>query len=429
MTFLKKSYTLLGMLLVLSLMACTTDAPTDVGDALVTSGDVVTFEVTLPAGSFLVADSSFSGYAKAFNAAFDLVANKYEGAVDAHALYRFLLPPRVLQVRNSAGAAVNDSAITYFSGRMVLKLDTLVTPRTTPMLLTAYQTAQVWDATATWTNRIDSAFVHLPWTTAGGTRGPQIDTATWAAGDSIVLRVDSQTIATWNDTTNLSRGALIVSETNGSRLHVLSAVVHLSAHSVIRPDTVIAVDVVPSIRTFVFDPTLPPTTTDLRVGGIPSWRAILQLRPDLTTITVPCGSGPVGCTVPLDSAHISSAQLILRPKRPPAGFLLEDTSFIDVRPLAVSPTVPIERSPIGARVALSSPIAPSLFTNPAATDVVRLDVTSFLVHFTNSAVKPEDRLAPFLTLLQIPEPGSFGFMSFEPSPSLRLILTAATERQ
>lgn len=427
---MKKHYTIpIAIAVAFLVTACATDAPTEVGDALLTTDDVVTFEVILPASSFLQFDSSFTGYAKPVDALFGLVARKFENTLDANSLYRFSLPPTTIQVRNSAGITVTDSAPRYFSGRMVLKIDTVVTPGAKPVLLRAFRTAEAWNETATWTNRIDSGTVRLPWQMPGGTRGPQIDTATFAAGDSIVFRVDSQTIAIWNDTTNKARGAIVIAETNGARIRILSAAVRLSARSVVRPDTVVAVDIVPSIRTFVFDPQPSPTTADLRVGGIPAWRSVLRIRPDLSSLTVPCTNGPPGCQVTVDSIHISSAQLLLRPKRSPPGFSLEDTTFVDVRPLALSPTVPLERSPIGGRVGLSRAIAPTAFANPGVNDIVTIDITSFIAQLTSRNVTNTTRLPPVLALLQIPEPGTFGFMTFEQSPSLRLVLTAAVERR
>lgn len=432
MKFLKTNYKYaIAFAAALFASACSTDAPTEVGDALITTGNVVTFEVILPASSFLQSDSAFTGYTKPSDANFTLLARKYGNTVDANSLFRFSLPPTTVIVRNvTMNTAQTDSAPRYFSGLMVLKFDTLTSPGAKPVLLRAFRTIEEWNESATWTNRIDTGTVHLPWSTPGGSRGVQIDTATWVAGDSVVFRVDSQTIATWRDTTNKARGAIVVAETNCARMRVLATAVHLSVHSTLRPDTVIAADVVPAIRTFVFNPQ-PAPTADLRVGGTPAWRSVLKLRPDLTSITVPCPGNVVGCVVALDSVHINSAQLLLKPKPSPAGFSLEDTSFIEVRPLATSTTVPLERSPVGGNVGLSKALAPGAFDNPVLGDFVRIDITPFFEHLTNTKLTAADRalLATALSLIQIPEPGTFGFMAFDQSPSLRLVLTAAVARQ
>src|SRR5688500_3274664 len=78
--------------------ACTDEVPTDVGDDLLPSGDVRTFEVILDAADFLTYDTTFSGYASTQNAAFSVLANKFEGVVDANVLFRFQTPPTAIAV-------------------------------------------------------------------------------------------------------------------------------------------------------------------------------------------------------------------------------------------------------------------------------------------------------------------------------------------
>lgn len=409
--------------------ACVQENPTEVGGALIPGGEVVSFEVVLPASQFLVQDSAFSGYTKAASASFSMVANKLENVVDANALMRFSLLPSVIAVRNTAGTIVNDTAPKFVSGLVVFKVDTIALQGTKPAKLTLFRTAEEWDVSATWDLRVDSGAVHLPWQTKGGTRGPQVDTATWTAGDSIVFRADSATIAFWNDSTKKERGAILVSGTPNSRVRILSTTVHVNAKSSIRADTTVVLDIVPSTRTFVFNPTLPNTFGGLRAGGIPSWRGFLSMRPDLGTLTFPCSVGSNTCTVQLDSAHLTLAQLVMKPTRPPAGFLPEDTVFMEARSLGISSNVPLERSPTGARVSLSSPIAPTLFSNPQPSDVIKLDITSFIAHLTNPNIKAEEKLPPVLTLIQVPEAATFGFMAFDGAPSLRLVLTAPLERK
>ena len=116
----------LSFLFVLSVVtACTDEVPTDVGDDLLPSGGVRTFEVILDAADFLTYDTTFSGYASTQNAAFSVLANKFEGVVDANLLFRFQTPPTAITVRNTAGTTVVDSAPRYFAGRLVLRIDTI----------------------------------------------------------------------------------------------------------------------------------------------------------------------------------------------------------------------------------------------------------------------------------------------------------------
>ncbi|HEX6560094.1 MAG TPA: hypothetical protein VF021_11545, partial [Longimicrobiales bacterium] len=298
---------LTGVLAACAVAACATDNPTEVGGSLLSSGDLVTFEVILPATSFLVYDTSFSGYARPNILPYAYVAQQFEDALDAHELVRFSIPPAVVSVRNTSGTLVPDSAPKYFAGQLVLKLDTTLAGLSKPVSLRLFHTAEPWDVSATWTNRIDTTGVHTPWSTPGGTVGAAIDTATWAEGDSVVFHVDSAALALWRDTANSSRGAVIVSETNGSRLRVLSTVVHVSAHSSIRTDTVLTSDLVPTFRTFLFNPTLATPFSGVRAGSVPSWRTILQLRSDLRGMTFDCPAqvaGATPCSISLDSAHV-----------------------------------------------------------------------------------------------------------------------------
>lgn len=413
-------------LAVFSLTACTEDTPTELGDDVLSGGDLITFEVVLPAASFLELDTSFTGYADAEAAPFGYVARIKDGAalaLQSNQLYRFSLPPRVVVVRNTTTNALQaDSAPVYFAGQLVLKLDTIVTPGVTPARFALHRTAEEWDGSATWDLRVDTGAVELPWQTPGGTRGLQIDTASLVGGDSIVFDVDSATIAMWRDTADVTRGALITAETDGGAVRILSSTVRLSARSAIRPDTTLTFSIVPTHRTFIFNPVPPKSATQLRVGGLPAWRSILRLKQNLGTLTFPCPGTTTSCTINLDSANITLAELLLKPSKPPAGYMPEDTVFVDVRGLTLSPLIPLERSPIGNRVAISSAIGPQQFANPSATDIVRINITQFIAHLTGD-LEEEDKLPPILTLMALPEPSTFGFVAFEPGPSLRLILT------
>ncbi len=428
MNFRKAPIALALALSLAALSACATDAPTEVGDVLLPSGDVVTFEVILPAAEFLQYDTSFSGYLKTYAAGYQIIAHKREGVVEAVQLARFTLPPKSISVVNN-GTTVTDSLPRYFSGTLVLKLDTTLIAGTRPARLRLLHTAEAWHTSATWASRLDTAGVRQPWATPGGTRGAPIDTATWAGGDSITFHVDSASLAVWADTTRAARGAMIVAETDGAFLKVISTVVHVSAHSSVRADTVVNVDLAPTDNTFILDPMPAPQFSGVRVGGVPSWRSILRLRDDLQGRLFPCANGPPGCTVSLDSVHISAAHLLLKPTRPPLGFLPEDSMYLEVRTLSPSPLLPLERTAIGSHVGFSDQIAPVGFSDPADTTTVLINVTPFLRHLTDAKVAAADRQVAILTLLQLPEAATFGVAAFDGSPRLRIVLTSNVERR
>lgn len=413
--------------------ACTEEAPTEVGDDLLPSGEVRTFEVILDAATFLSYDTTFSGYTATRNAAFTMVANKFEGVLDANSLFRFGQPPGVINVRNSAGTATVDSTPSYFAGRLVLRFDSVTSDAVPPVRFRAFRTAEAWHQSATWTLRVDTGNVELPWSTPGGTRGASIDTATWVAGDTVVLRVDSATVAQWMDTANAGRGALIVNETPGARVRLSGAVLRLSARSDIQPDTVFNFDVAPIVTNFVFNPP-PPAATELRVGGVTSWRTMLGIRPELLNLAFPC-PGVANCQIRLTDAHLNRAELLLQPVPAPLGFLPEDTVYVQVRTLLVSPGVPLERSPVGVDVCAQVAsclrkglTAPAFFRQPPVPGPVAFDVTSYIGALLDES-QPAVNRPPFaLTLLVPPEPTTFGFTTFAQGPRLRLVLTAPVER-
>lgn len=412
--------------------ACTEEAPTGVGDDLLSSGDVRTFEVILDPAQYLTFDTTFSGYTKTQDASWVTIANQFGGVVDAHGLFRFAAPPATITVRGASGTVV-DSFPRYFAGRLVLRLDTL-NSQEPPVAFRAYQTAEAWDRSATWTLRVDTGNVQLPWSTPGGTRGASIDTATWTAGDSLVLDVDSATLAQWIDTTNTARGALIVSETNNSRVRVNGAVLRVSAHSRLQQDTVVNFDVNPLINTFVFNPPPPPPGSQLRVGGVPSWRTMLGIREDIGDLTFAC-PGVANCQVKLSEAHITRAELLLQPVTAPPGFIPEDTMFVQVRTLLVAPGIPVERSPIGVDVCVgvatclfTGEAPPQYFGQPPSTKPVAYNVTNYLLALVGDDVTEANRPPFALTVLIPNEPVTFGFATFAPGPRLRLILTSHVER-
>ena len=412
--------------LLLALTACTDEAPTDVGGELISTGDVRTFEVVLDPAQFIAYDTTFSGYATPQDAPFTLIANKFGGVVDANVLLRLALPPAIINVRNAAGTTVPDSAPRYFAGRLVVRFDTtLSTPR--PATFRAFRTIEPWHFSATWTLRVDTGNVELPWSTPGGSRGAQIDTATWAAGDSIVFRVDSATVAQWRDTANTSRGALIVSETNNTRVRLRSVTLRLQARSNIQQDTVFNLDVPAATSAFIFNPQPPAPGNQLRVGGVPAWRSIIGVNENLRNLTFPC-PGVTDCQIRLDRAHINLAELLLQPVSAPAGFIPEDSTFVQVRALLVTPGVPLQRSPVGVPVGNSEIIRASLFGSPPSATPIRINVTNYIVALVDEDIPETSRPPVALTLMQFNEPATFGFNAFASGPRLRIVLTAPVER-
>src|SRR5918996_4848934 len=83
--------------------ACTEEDPTEVGDDLLPSGDVRTFELILDAATFTTSDTTFGGFTRLQEAPFLVIANKFEGVLDANVLLRLADRLPSISVRNAAG--------------------------------------------------------------------------------------------------------------------------------------------------------------------------------------------------------------------------------------------------------------------------------------------------------------------------------------
>src|SRR5690606_23834968 len=95
-------------------------------------GEVRSFEVILDASRFLVSDTAFSGFGRAFDVNYFVVANQYEGALNAHMLTRFEMPAAI-SVRNSAGQLRTDSAPVYFAAEILFRVDSIRTTSKGPL--------------------------------------------------------------------------------------------------------------------------------------------------------------------------------------------------------------------------------------------------------------------------------------------------------
>lgn len=413
----------------LVLAACAEEDP--VGLVGLFPADAVrTIEVILPAEAFLVADTSIGGFSRAADAGFLVVAEDFEGALDAHALARFALPPAGVSFRDTAGTTRTDTLPRLVGGEIVVRVDSLRSRAGVPVRLALFRTAEAWDPrTATWTLRVDSGGVQLPWAQPGGTRGALVDTAVLQPGaGTLTFAVDSTTLALWSDTTDRSRGALVLSETPGVRLRLSSLRLRFQARPSQRPDTVVTDSVGTEARTFVFDPQ-PAPGANLFVSGTPSWRSFLRLRERLDTLRI--ATGAADDSIRLSEATINFAALLLQPVAPPPGFSPEDTVVIEARTVLAADEVPLARAPLGGAISELG-LPPASFS--AGASRVELPITGVL---TALAVAPDAgtaQAATTLALIGAPEGALFGLGAFggrggAAAPGLRLILSVTSEVQ
>jgi len=429
----------LGLVLGAGLVAaaCADEDPTGVGGPLAPGGTVRTYEVVLDPPDFLVGDTALGGFVAPQLVGYRVLAGGYDG-LTANGLARFAAPPASVTYTDEGGSTRTDTMPSYFAGRLVLRMDTLRSDAPGPVLLELHRVAEEWDPrSASWTLRVDSGAVQLPWTEPGGTSAALVDTATWdpAEGDSVSFDVDSLTVALWADTSDAARGALIRVATPDARLRSQVAILRLDARPSARPDTAVIVTVGTIGGSFVFDLD-PPAGSELRVGGIPSWRSYLHLA-RLDTLTVPCPGEPAGsgCVLRLNDVKINYAALVLQPEGTPRALVPDDSLRIRARTVLSVPGVPLERSPLGSRAAAfsSEAIGPATFQPDGNPGTIEVPLTQLIAAL--AAGRSDDAGGPLpqrLVLYAMQEGGAFGFGTFGATgsaapPRLRLIVTVATD--
>jgi hypothetical protein len=415
------------VLLAAVLGACGDETPTDVGGGLLPPGGVETFEVILGPDRFLVTDTSFGVYSAVPDAEFAVVANQWDDALDSRILARWPLP--TVTARDTATGAIRvDSFPVYFAGRIVLRVDTLLSSPP-PVRFAVHRTTEEWHGlTATWALRIDSAGVREPWSVPGGSPGMLLDTVTWEAGtDSVVLHVDSATMALWRAAEDPGRGALITVHHEGVRLRTSIPVLEADARPSFRPDTVVTVTLFPAARTFIFQPMAPDSAAEPRVGGTPSWRTFLRLRDRLDTVTVACPGVP-GCRVALSQLTINRAALQLQPVPTQQGLAPETPLNLTAHIALPTATVPLHRLPVTEAVGgTTTGIPTSSFMEPGA-PLVEVALTDLII----STARPPDEGEAFRpTWIALLSAGArtLGHGTFAEGPSLRLTLSFARNLQ
>lgn len=413
----------------LTFVACQQDLPTAEDPDLIPV-NVNTVEVRLPFSDFASALRVFGGYGRASELGTGFVANDYEGELDASTLLRFGRYPRSAQVLDTTGTTRADSALTFLSGRLVLRMDTLASVATGPVEVTAHALTEPWDgATATWTAAIDSVDRTFPWTEPGGGVVEPVGSAVWdpAAGDSVAIMVDSARVAQWGDSTDLGRGVRITTPDLGVRLQVSSAALWIETRPSVNPDTLIQVLAGRDDLTFIYDPVPTPPADAAWVGGAPAWRSILDvtLPQQLTGPPVLCAR--VTCPVALTEEVVSFAALRLTTRPPPAGFTPSDTLSMDLRMVLAPELLP--KSPLGpTAVGLAGEVLdPDLFGSEVGS-VVEIPLTGLVRDMIRGETLAGDPVSNSIALLSLFEPLSLQFFAFDgvgslAQPELRMILT------
>ncbi|MBW3570808.1 MAG: hypothetical protein KY467_06865 [Gemmatimonadetes bacterium] len=400
--------------------ACSDETPTFSGPGSFPPGSIAaTREVILPAASFFRVLGSFSGYSDASDASYLVVANQFEGELNAHALARFRGFPRtVTYVRN--GATRTDSTFTIAESRLVLGVDTLAVAGA-PFTLQVWEAAQRWDpATATWTLAVDSAGDRVPWTEPGGTRGALLGEATYpaAGGDSLVVPLSAAAYQRLADT--LSHGVVLTVAETGARVEFSDVLVRIGVRpDSASPDTIVRFTAGSGTeRVTVYtpeQPDAPPGTVG--VGGIRSARTLLELNLDQR---VPgCAATETCADVPLSQVQLNQVAVLLRPAAVPRGF-----AALNRVPLALRLVVEPE---LGRVAPLGQTSLDRDVSFARGDTLLALPVTAL----TNSLIANDSLPRTFALVSELPgvdSPPTFGVLFLDPDARLRIVYTLPARR-
>ena len=262
------------------LAACQEVLPTAESEELVRAG--VAIEVTLPASDFIDRARVYGGYGRASELGGGFIAHRFgagtgpDGADDpgleAATLLRFGRYPAVVTVPDTAGTSRPDSSLTFLSGRIIARFDTIGSVRPGPVAVQAHALTEPWDAvSANWEHAVDTLLHTVPWSSPGGGAVEFLGEAVWdpAEGDSLVIPIDSARVAAWADSTDLSRGVRLTTGVPGVRLQIRSSLMWLETLPSLNPDTLIQVLAGTENTTFIYNPLPTPPRDGLRVGGAP----------------------------------------------------------------------------------------------------------------------------------------------------------------
>ncbi len=407
-------------------------------DDLIRSGYVI--EVTFPFDDFATGARVYGGYGLASQLSGGFLAHEFgaqddegdpqETGLSARTLSRFPNYPRLAQVLDTLGVIQIDSSLTFVSGQVLTRIDTVASVHDGPVEIVAHALSEPWDApSATWEYAVDTIGHRTPWTTPGGGAARRIGSATWdpEEGDSVGFFVDSAQIAEWGDTTDIGRGLRLSTTTPGVRLRVSSSLLRLDTRPSVNPDTLIELASPAQINTFIYAPTPSQPRKTLRVGGAPAWRSVLHLDLPTELHGPPELCEALDCPVELGEEHVSFAALRLITRVGPRAFAPSDTVPLDLRSVLAPEVLP--KSPLGNSRIGAHRVPHELFAAPAG-EVVELPVTTLVRDLLRGETVLGAPISSSAAILTTAEPYSIDHLTFEGvesplAPSLRVVLIFA----
>lgn len=413
-------------LLATVLGGCGDEDPTAVGSEIIEER-FRTYEVVLEPSEFLQGDTTYDRLGSVHGTPFTLVAHSFGGDLFAHTLFPVIRPSRVSYVAPDS-TSVTDSVFTIIGATVTVVFDT-VWDVTGPVDLELLELTERWDrSTLTWDLRADTADDPVAWTEPGGTTDRLLGTGTWSSEDTVRIALDSAAAMVLADSAGAVNGALIRSVTADTRLRIQS----LDFAFDVRPETVDTIVPAGSAggKAFVVTPEpTAPDETELRIGGLPSWRSVLHFR-RLEEVSIPCGPDVTGCTISLADVNVNLASLVLQPL-PVDSRRIERPMRVEGRVVLRAPGVPITRSALATSLGrMGQALEPTLFTAaPEAPRAAQVPLT----YYVRRNLDPPEGEDAILWVALVGESetgtpvfgyGAFGSMSSDTPPRLRLVVTA-----
>lgn len=396
---------------------CGDRLPTGSGDDLFPPGGrAVTVELASAAASFDVL-GRFTGYTGPADAAFLLVANRFDGALDAATLARFRGFPAFVNV-NVGGTQAVDSVFAYLAGQVVVPIDSAATelqggPVTLELLALAQSPGP------------DSLFGRMDVNTAGARllSSVRITPGDPATRDSVVFNVDSLAVRQFAQED--FPGLLLRATQSPARLQLGRLSLRTSVRPSQRADTTITQTITGGPQTFVVNSEPPFPENALVAGGVRSARTLFRVTlPE----RVPVSPGDPR-TVRIDSVTINEAALLLEPlpvgggSRPLGPVPLQLLQVAEPELGARAPLGDIVQDPVGFTQA--GPVYENILYTPGNAERVVVRVTQHIrsVAARDTTARERQGLATTLVLLGQPEAGTFGRAHFRSPPQLRLVYT------
>lgn len=413
-----------ALLAVAAATGCADDLPTAGGEDRFPGGQApVTVELLLTGADLLNGANVYDNFADPLAAPYGLVAEDFDGDLDAHTLARFRdLPASVTY--NVDGVSRTDSTYELVSAELRTVVDSTASEGPSgSATLQVWELLEPWDSTSvTWENAAEGD----PWTVPGGTPGELLSEAVWVRADTVlrdtvVWQLDADAVGRL--TSEDANGVVITSATPGSRLQVGAVQLRVTVRPESTPDTTVTVDVVSGARNFVFTPAPPAPAGVFRVGGITGARTNIELDLPETVPScqlvdpLPIPDGDPNCLpVPLREVTINLAELVLDPLTVPSGFRPAGTPQLQLRRI-LEPELG-RLAPLGQAL-VSDTVSSAWFLDGASGGPARMNLTNAV----RAALQTSDEGELALALLGGSGNGNFGYQWYAADPVLRIVYT------